>query len=304
MMRKMLLILLGLALVAALAACDTPENVPGSAIAPITETLDAGAQVADTTVAGQPAANQPLAEPVVQITESRVGETAVAVVPPVASQLTTAEIDALNFMREEEKMARDVYLTLYDMWGLPIFQNIATSEQNHIDSVLTTMQKYGLPDLASGNPQGVFVDPTLQNLHDEMISQGSQSLLDALRVGAAIEEVDIIDLDARLHQTGNTDIQQTLANLRSGSENHLRSFVAMLERQTGEVYTPQYLPEDAYAAIMSGETGRNSNGQAGTGSGSGGQNLGQGGQSGQSQPGSGQGNGGRGRWGSQATAQP
>lgn len=304
MMRKMLLILLGIALVAVLAGCDTPENVPGSAPAPTTETLNAVAPAADTAVAGQPAANQPLAEPVVQIMESGVGEKAVAVVPAVASQLTAAEIDALNFMREEEKMARDVYLTLYDMWGLPIFQNIATSEQNHIDSVLNTMQKYGLPDLASGNPQGVFVDPTMQNLHDDMISQGSQSLLSALRVGAVIEEVDIIDLDARLNQTGNVDVQQTLASLRSGSENHLRSFVAMLERQTGEVYAPQYLPDDAYAAIMSGETGRNGNGLAGTERGSGGQNLGQGGQSGQSQPGSGQGYGGRGRWGGQATAQP
>lgn len=111
-------------------------------------------------------------------------------------------------MREEEKLAHDVYAALYEIWGLPVFQNIAVSEQAHTDSVLGLLQAYGLADPAAGNGPGQFSDPTLQNLYDQLMAQGSQSLLDALRVGATIEEVDILDLQARLAQTTNAAITQ------------------------------------------------------------------------------------------------
>ena len=39
--------------------------------------------------------------------------------------LTDDEAAALAYLREEEKLARDVYLTLADTWQLPIFANIA-----------------------------------------------------------------------------------------------------------------------------------------------------------------------------------
>ena len=43
------------------------------------------------------------------------------------SLLTDAEIAGLKFMREEEKLARDAYLELFDAWGLVVFENIADS---------------------------------------------------------------------------------------------------------------------------------------------------------------------------------
>ena len=41
----------------------------------------------------------------------------------VTTALSDAEAATLVFMREEEKLARDVYITLYDQWEHPVFNN-------------------------------------------------------------------------------------------------------------------------------------------------------------------------------------
>lgn len=168
----------------------------------------------------------------------------------VATGLTEEESAGLRFMREEEKLAHDVYLTLYEIWGTPVFQNIANSERTHMDAVLSLLERYGITDPVGDNTIGVFTDPTLQALYDQLVAQGTQSLGDALKVGAAIEEIDILDLEERSAQTANADIRQVYANLTQGSRNHLRSFVQTLARQTGETYTPQYMSQAAYDAIL------------------------------------------------------
>ena len=164
-------------------------------------------------------------------------------------------------MREEEKLARDVYLTLYEQWELPIFQNIAGSEQTHMDSVGKLIDRYGLDDPAADNDNGEFTDPMLQSLYDDLVAAGSQSLADALRVGAAIEEIDILDLEERIAQTSVRDIQRVYDNLLKGSRNHLRSFVATLEQQAGENYEPQYLDQEAYDGILNTPMGSGGYGQ-------------------------------------------
>jgi hypothetical protein len=180
-----------------------------------------------------------------------------------SGDLTVAEAEGLVFMREEEKLARDVYLALYDEWGLGIFQNISTSEQQHMDAVLTLMETYGLDDPAAGAEQGEFENAELQALYDELVTAGSASLEAALRVGAAIEEIDILDLDEYSAQTDRDDLLRVYDNLTRGSRNHLRSFVSTLERQTGETYVPQYMSQDAYDAIVAGETETGGAGQGG-----------------------------------------
>ena len=175
-----------------------------------------------------------------------------------AGQLTEVEIEGLRYMREEEKLARDVYLTLYDAWGMPIFQNIARSEATHMAAVGALLDRYGLADPAAAEV-GVFTDPTLQGLYDQLVAEGRQSLAEALRVGAAIEEIDILDLQARLAQTENAAIELVYGNLLKGSSNHLRAFASTLARQTGETYQPQYLDPDSYEAIVNG--GRGGQGQ-------------------------------------------
>lgn len=181
-----------------------------------------------------------------------------AAVSPAAaatSPLSADEIAGLQFMREEEKLARDVYLTLSQKWGLAIFNNIATSEATHMAAIKTLLDRYGIADPAAGKAVGVFTDPTLQVLYHQLIAQGNQSLSAALKVGGAIEEIDILDLKERVASTAHADIKTVYNNLLNGSYNHLRSFVNTLKTQTGEVYQPQYLDAVTYQSIISGSTG-------------------------------------------------
>jgi hypothetical protein len=166
--------------------------------------------------------------------------------------LSQTEADSLNFMREEEKLARDVYLVMFTYWSSKTFTNIAESEQTHMDAIKTLLDKYGLLDPA--DPEiGVFNDTELQQLYDALVVKGETSKLDALMVGALIEEVDIEDLQAAVEQTDKQDLKRVYGNLKSGSENHLRAFVFQIRLLSGEDYEAQYLPQDAVDAILAGE---------------------------------------------------
>jgi hypothetical protein len=184
---------------------------------------------------------------------------------PQSAELDANEQAALLRMREEEKLAHDVYMALSAQWGLPIFENISQSEQTHMDALKTLIERYGLVDPAS-NAAGVFSDQELQGLYTALVARGSQSLGEALKVGAAIEEIDILDLEKSLSQTDNADVRQVYTNLENGSYNHLRAFVSTLFQQTGETYTPQYLEAGTYAGIISSGPAGNRGG-AGSGSG-------------------------------------
>ncbi len=168
-------------------------------------------------------------------------------VQSTADALEQTAVHGLAWMREEEKLARDVYQALSGMWDLPIFANIADSEQTHTDAVGELLDRYGIPDPMADDVPGVFEDPTIQALYDDLASQGSRSLVDALIVGATIEDMDIVDL--QLRRTGVTAIDGVYANLEKGSRNHLRAFIRTLERQGGE-YTPSYLTIAEYEAII------------------------------------------------------
>jgi hypothetical protein len=179
------------------------------------------------------------------------------------SQLPDNVAAGLIFMREEEKLAQDVYLKLYEIWGLPIFQNIAASEATHTESIQNLLAAYGLPDPAAGTAPGEFSDPDLQALYEELITTGSQSLEDAITTGAAVEEIDILDLQDYMKDVEANDILRVYSNLIKGSRNHLRSFVNTLSRQTGKIYQPKYLSAADYEAIISTpiETGGQGQGQ-------------------------------------------
>lgn len=166
---------------------------------------------------------------------------------PVSS-LTQEEEDGLVWMREEEKLARDVYLVMYDLWGLRVFSNIAASEQTHIDAVLQLLDRHGIEDPAGANAPGAFTNPELQKLYDDLIALGSQSLEAALTVGATIEDLDIVDLQERSTET--PDIALVYANLEKGSRNHMRAFVRNLD-QRAMTYTPVTISQAEYEAIVS-----------------------------------------------------
>lgn len=162
--------------------------------------------------------------------------------------LTADEAATLNFMREEEKVARDVYLNMAARWALPPFANIAKSEQQHMDAIKAKLDKYRLPDPAK--PEiGAFTNVDLQDLYDGLMDRGETSYLEALRVGGLIEEVDIEDLDNAIAATSHADLAQVYGNLLRGSRNHLRAFASTIERQ-GVVYEAQHLDQEIVNAII------------------------------------------------------
>jgi hypothetical protein len=165
------------------------------------------------------------------------------------TQLTENELNELLFMREEEKLARDVYTFLYSKWQQNTFKNISNSEQQHMNSLKILIDKYSLVDPVGNNPAGVFNNPDLQYLYNSLIETGSISLEEALKVGASIEEIDIKDLDEAMLDTDNADFDIVYSNLSKASENHLRSFAGVLSK-LGITYTPAYLSVEEYNKIV------------------------------------------------------
>lgn len=164
--------------------------------------------------------------------------------------LSPAEESAILFMREEEKLARDVYLEMDSLWGARIFSNIAVSEQKHMDAVKKLITKYSLQDPVRPDRPGVFLDPQLQQLYDQLVAQGGESFVEALVVGATIEDLDIADLMVRLAEVDNADVKTVFQNLLKGSRNHLRSFNDLLEAND-LIYTPQYIDAGLFESIVS-----------------------------------------------------
>jgi hypothetical protein len=154
---------------------------------------------------------------------------------------TKVEAADLTFMREEEKLARDTYLTLYDKWGLAIFSSIASSEQSHMDALLKLLNKYKLPDPVGTNLIGQFTNPGLQDLYFLLTSMGSKTSLDALKVGSTIEEKDMKDINDAIQRADKPDIIATYESLLCGSRNHLRSFEQNIKKLTGAYYYANYL---------------------------------------------------------------
>ncbi|MDQ1261045.1 MAG: hypothetical protein QG575_226, partial [Euryarchaeota archaeon] len=173
-----------------------------------------------------------------------------ALVGQPSGDLTASEKEGLLYMVEEEKLAEDVYQVLNEKWNLRVFDNIGKAERTHEAAVKTLLTRYSLPDPTKG--AGVFSDETLQALYDDLVSRGSASTKDALQVGAAIEEIDILDLEERMDQTDKADVLLVYANLKKGSENHLRAFVNNLQRQ-GFEYSPEYLSSEEYDSIIRGK---------------------------------------------------
>ncbi len=142
--------------------------------------------------------------------------------------LSAAEKDGLVVLREEEKLARDVYLKLAEKWDLPIFTNIAASEQRHMDAVKNLIDKYGLEDPVKDNTIGKFTNTAFADLYTQLVDRGNESLADALQVGVFIEKLDIDDIALLLEDVTHRDIERVYTNLLAGSNNHLAAFNAAL----------------------------------------------------------------------------
>lgn len=163
--------------------------------------------------------------------------------------LEDAEKARILFIREEEKLAYDVYQTMFDIYGVNVFQNIPNSELSHMEAMLTIIKKYNLTDSMETNARGVYVNPTLEALYTQLVSQGRVSLLAAYQVGATIEDLDISDLNSSLAVTNNQDVRLVYDFLNKGSRNHMRSFYKNIKNWNG-TYTPVYITQAEFVAIV------------------------------------------------------
>lgn len=173
--------------------------------------------------------------------------------------LSATEEASLLFMREEEKLAHDVYTQLNNKYSLQVFANIADSEQTHTEAVLLLIDRYTLTDPALNKGIGEFTNTDLQTLYNTLLARGLQSEIEALKVGALVEEVDIADLKVQLaEKVDNQDITIVFENLMKGSRNHLRAFVKNLSMR-GVTYVPEVLSLTEYNEIIRSnmEMGRN-----------------------------------------------
>ena len=167
---------------------------------------------------------------------------------PVEVQLTAIELEMMHYMMEEEKLAYDVYVTLFGIYGTTIFNTISRSETTHIEAINKLLTKYNITNTASSTI-GVYNNEHLQGLYDALIASGSQSEVNALKVACTIEDVDIYDLEEYLKNTQNADIISVFDFLNCGSRNHLRGFLFQLDAQGGD-YTPQYITQERYDEIV------------------------------------------------------
>ncbi len=164
--------------------------------------------------------------------------------------LSEEETNALLKMREEEKLARDVYTYLYELYNAQVFKNIAASEQRHMDTIARLITQYGLNDPVAGLDYGEFASSEMQELYTTLTTMGATDLAKAYQVGATIEDLDIKDLEDLLEVVDNTDIKFAFQNLMKGSRNHLRAFTTQL-KNLGQSYTAQYLSQEEVDNIIS-----------------------------------------------------
>lgn len=169
----------------------------------------------------------------------------------VTSAVTTQEKSDIIFLRQEEKLAHDVYIYAFQKYGHYIFNNISNSEQTHMDQMTGLLTKYNITDPVAGFSDGEFADTQLLALYNELIQKVDVSLEDALEVGATIEDLDISDIENFYAHTTKVDVIKVYDLLNCGSRNHLRGFTGQL-KTLGITYIPQFLSVNDYHAIVNG----------------------------------------------------
>jgi hypothetical protein len=142
-----------------------------------------------------------------------------------AAPLSSTERNALVYMREEEKLARDVYAKLAKSYpSNAIFSRIAQAEQTHMNAIGRLLTRYQIADPAAGKATGQFTNSELQRLYDALVARDTGTLAAALQVGVTIEKTDIADLQRYLGKVDNPDVKRVFTNLLRGSQSHLTAF--------------------------------------------------------------------------------
>jgi hypothetical protein len=165
-----------------------------------------------------------------------------------AADLEPGLVEDLQFSREEERMARDLYAALADVHdGARPMSRITNSEQRHFTHVGTLLQRYDIEDPSTGLAAGDYAFPELQTLYDDWFAEGSTSVNAAYQVGIELEQRDIADLEAIIEDTTQEDVRLVLDRLLAGSENHLAAFTRAADGT---------MPADPGAGLQNGGPGK------------------------------------------------
>lgn len=173
------------------------------------------------------------------------------------TEFTDKDRQNLLFILEEEKLARDTYIYLNELYKINPFTNILQSEQRHMDAITGLLDLQGIKYTIL--PHGQFSNVTLQNLYNTFVEKGKNGVVDAYKIGATIEDVDIFDLNKKIAESDNESAIAVFDNLKCGSGNHMRSFCSVLENN-GVEYTAQFISSEELAIILSGTNGGCGNG--------------------------------------------
>ncbi|TCN28322.1 hypothetical protein EV644_14715 [Kribbella orskensis] len=156
-----------------------------------------------------------------------------------ARAVTPTQQQDLQFTRDEERMARDLYQRFAGKYDdLPIFDRISQSEQRHFDAVGNVLVRYDIQDAAAGKAAGVYTNPAIQKLYDDWKAQGLKSSDEALKAAIALEERDITDLGGLVAKDNPTDVESLYAQLLAASKHHLSAFTAVAEGDTSSTGCP------------------------------------------------------------------
>lgn len=147
------------------------------------------------------------------------------------TELTKDQKDMLFFIYQEEKLARDVYITLSKIYKDELtFAFIQMAEQKHVDSARELCNTYGVETSHSDEGLvGKFESLVLQTLYASCIEKGKRSLLDALEVGEFIEMTDIEDLE-QASVGMPSEVVDVYENLKQRNLNHLHAFQSAMYR--------------------------------------------------------------------------
>lgn len=168
--------------------------------------------------------------------------------PPI----TEEEKQSLVYVREEEKLAHDVYMKMLEKYNARVFSNIFDAEYRHMSFVKELLDTFKIEDPVKSNDAGSLTNADLSEVYSRLVEQGNLSLIDALKAGAEIEDMDIADLNKRMQLISNNEILMTFEYLKKGSENHLRAFMRNLSRR-GATYEPKFLSNSDFQKIIASE---------------------------------------------------
>lgn len=133
----------------------------------------------------------------------------------------------LNYLRQEEKLAHDLYVLADSLYGAQQFGNIAQAEVHHGQAINSLLAGYSMADPNAGQAEGVFTDPQIQKTYNELAARIRQSQDEAAQVGILAEKTDIADLKKTIDSSPPAAVKSTLSHLVTASERHLQAFTRL-----------------------------------------------------------------------------